>query len=40
MNFVAKLPASTVGDVGQDVRITVKLTSASASAKWLKYVGS
>ena len=36
VNFVQKLPASTVGDQGQDVRITVKLTNASASAKWLK----
>ena len=36
VNFVAKLPATTVGDVGQDVRITVKLTSANASANWLK----
>jgi hypothetical protein len=36
VNFVAKLPASTMGTVGQDVRITVQLTSASASAKWLK----
>ena len=36
VNFVAKLPAATLGTVGQDVRITVKLTNASAGAKWLK----
>jgi hypothetical protein len=36
VNFVAKLPSTTTGDVGQDVRITVQLTNASASAKWLK----
>ena len=32
VNFVAKLPAATLGTVGQDVRITVKLTNANASA--------
>ena len=35
VNFVAKLPATTSGSTGQDVRITVELTG-SCDVKWLK----
>ena len=35
VNFVAKLPATTSGSTGQDVKITVQLTG-SCDVKWLK----
>ena len=35
VNFVAKLPPNTNGSIGQDVRITVQLTSA-CDVKWMK----
>jgi len=35
VNFVAKLPPNTNGSIGQDVRITVQLTSA-CEVKWMK----
>ncbi len=36
VNFVEKLNATTSGTMGQDVTLTVKLSSESASVKWLK----
>jgi len=35
VNFVAKLPSTTTGSTGQDVKITVQLTG-SCDVKWLK----
>ena len=36
VNFVAKLPPTTSGSMGQDVKITVQLSSTSVTVKWLK----
>jgi hypothetical protein len=36
VNFVGKLPPTTTGTMGQDVKISVKLSSQSANVKWLK----
>ena len=36
VNFVAKLPAATTGSFGQDVRMTVKLSSSSCNVKWMR----
>ena len=36
VNFVGKLPASTTGSFGQDVKITVQLSSTACNVKWLK----
>lgn len=36
VNFVAKLPSATTGTFGQDVKITVQLTSSVCNVKWLK----
>lgn len=36
VNFVAKLPQATTGSFGQDVKLTVKLSSSTCNVKWLK----
>jgi hypothetical protein len=36
VNFVARLPPTTSGSMGQDVKITVQLSSASVNVQWLK----
>ena len=36
VNFVAKLPTATTGSFGQDVRMTIKLSSSSCNVKWLR----
>jgi DNA-directed RNA polymerase III subunit RPC5 len=36
VNFVAKLPPTTSGSMGQDVKITVVLSSSSVKVVWLK----
>merc|ERR1719266_3250232 len=36
VNFVGNLPATTTGTMGQDVKISVKLSSTSANVQWLK----
>jgi hypothetical protein len=36
VNFVARLPPTTSGSMGQDVKITVQLSSSSVNVQWLK----
>ena len=38
VNFEAKLPETTTASVGQEVQITVQLSSETEAVQWLKYV--